>query len=129
ISHLHCVIVRVLPFDPSPCAAFPLFLFDSSIPPLLLFFPTRRSSDLLLAAAVERDLLRADRVLGRLVGLAVGAAQEAEKLHLLRSEEHTSELQSRENLVCRLLLEKKNKNNMSPSIVKRDSFPHVDSIL
>ena len=27
----------------------------------------------------------------------------------LRSEEHTSELQSRENLVCRLLLEKKNK--------------------
>src|SRR5690606_40408336 len=28
-----------------------------------------------------------------------------------RSEEHTSELQSRENLVCRLLLEKK-KNNM-----------------
>src|SRR5690606_21615510 len=29
--------------------------------------------------------------------------------HFLRSEEHTSELQSRENLVCRLLLEKKKK--------------------
>src|SRR5690606_37412858 len=29
---------------------------------------------------------------------------------LTRSEEHTSELQSRENLVCRLLLEKKNNN-------------------
>src|SRR5690606_42034054 len=28
-----------------------------------------------------------------------------------RSEEHTSELQSRENLVCRLLLEKKKKTN------------------
>src|SRR5690606_39698819 len=28
---------------------------------------------------------------------------------VIRSEEHTSELQSRENLVCRLLLEKKNK--------------------
>src|SRR5690606_40573194 len=28
-----------------------------------------------------------------------------------RSEEHTSELQSRENLVCRLLLEKKKNNN------------------
>src|SRR5690349_24592878 len=28
-----------------------------------------------------------------------------------RSEEHTSELQSRRELVCRLLLEKKNKNN------------------
>src|SRR5207302_5491910 len=30
----------------------------------------------------------------------------------LRSEEHTSELQSRENLVCRLLLEKKKKNDI-----------------
>src|SRR5690606_39298151 len=30
-----------------------------------------------------------------------------------RSEEHTSELQSRENLVCRLLLEKKKKNKTS----------------
>src|SRR5690606_42062841 len=30
----------------------------------------------------------------------------------LRSEEHTSELQSRENLVCRLLLEKKNEQNL-----------------
>src|SRR5690606_40301198 len=30
----------------------------------------------------------------------------------LRSEEHTSELQSRENLVCRLLLEKKKKENI-----------------
>src|SRR5690606_41692336 len=29
----------------------------------------------------------------------------------LRSEEHTSELQSRENIVCRLLLEKKNKRS------------------
>src|SRR3712207_8467105 len=32
-----------------------------------------------------------------------------------RSEEHTSELQSRQYLVCRLLLEKKNKNqNITP---------------
>src|SRR5690606_24700283 len=33
------------------------------------------------------------------------------RLMSLRSEEHTSELQSRENLVCRLLLEKKKKKN------------------
>src|SRR2546430_11399298 len=33
---------------------------------------------------------------------------------LLRSEEHTSELQSQSNLVCRLLLEKKNKKNNKP---------------
>src|SRR5690606_39410018 len=31
--------------------------------------------------------------------------------HAPRSEEHTSELQSRENLVCRLLLEKKNETD------------------
>src|SRR3712207_7350348 len=30
------------------------------------------------------------------------------RLHAVRSEEHTSELQSRQYLVCRLLLEKKN---------------------
>src|SRR5690606_40199081 len=30
----------------------------------------------------------------------------------VRSEEHTSELQSRENLVCRLLLEKKNETDV-----------------
>src|SRR5690606_40889623 len=34
-----------------------------------------------------------------------------------RSEEHTSELQSRENLVCRLLLEKKN-NTKNQTIVQ-----------
>src|SRR5690606_41869886 len=36
-------------------------------------------------------------------------AQAQRGLGLHRSEEHTSELQSRENLVCRLLLEKKKK--------------------
>src|SRR5690606_40163111 len=35
---------------------------------------------------------------------------------LERSEEHTSELQSRENLVCRLLLEKKKKKNKESRI-------------
>src|SRR6266511_2467504 len=36
-----------------------------------------------------------------------------------RSEEHTSELQSRENLVCRLLLEKKKKKIISSSHDKK----------
>src|SRR5215475_14885664 len=35
-----------------------------------------------------------------------------------RSEEHTSELQSRENLVCRLLLEKKKKNKDTIKLTK-----------
>src|SRR5207248_11306747 len=38
---------------------------------------------------------------------AGGQAHEAEALAALRSEEHTSELQSPYDLVCRLLLEKK----------------------
>src|SRR5690625_6024962 len=37
----------------------------------------------------------------------------------LRSEEHTSELQSRGHLVCRLLLEKKKKKNTRNTISKR----------
>src|SRR2546430_8008480 len=41
----------------------------------------------------------------RLVGNAIGARVARDAWH--RSEEHTSELQSQSNLVCRLLLEKK----------------------
>src|SRR5690606_41324051 len=88
----------------------------------LLSFPTRRSSDL-------RDMRHfcggevAPELLARLleaahqapsVGLMqpwrfirVTSTELREGIHALRSEEHTSELQSRENLVCRLLLEKK----------------------
>src|SRR3712207_7248185 len=35
----------------------------------------------------------------------------------MRSEEHTSELQSRQYLVCRLLLEKKKKHNLIISLI------------
>src|SRR5688572_31860877 len=48
-------------------------------------------------------------------GAREGGGRRAHSRHLLtalqRSEEHTSELQSQSNLVCRLLLEKKNSNN------------------
>src|SRR2546427_8563390 len=37
----------------------------------------------------------------------------------VRSEEHTSELQSQSNLVCRLLLEKKKKTSTDTSLVHR----------
>src|SRR2546430_7414988 len=39
----------------------------------------------------------------------------------VRSEEHTSELQSQSNLVCRLLLEKKNKQSHAPQLAKSPS--------
>src|SRR5690606_40736071 len=45
---------------------------------------------------------------GEAVGVGIGNEHD-----LARSEEHTSELQSRENLVCRLLLEKKKKENIT----------------
>src|SRR5690606_41848293 len=88
-------------------------------------FPTRRSSDLSpfppsgLALRVEADRRGLEqRVSMRrqlclfitpLIGVVAACTGPIEPPDGLldRSEEHTSELQSRENLVCRLLLEKK----------------------
>src|SRR5688572_31440533 len=41
-------------------------------------------------------------------GMIFFRKEKQQKEHFVRSEEHTSELQSQSNLVCRLLLEKKN---------------------
>src|SRR5439155_21358336 len=61
----------------------------------------------LQALTLLRDHARRPRVRHHAEGVArLGHAFEAE-----RSEEHTSELQSRGHLVCRLLLEKKKKKN------------------
>src|SRR2546429_6577554 len=53
-----------------------------------------------------------------LIGLGlnkIGRVKELPDTPMTRSEEHTSELQSRLHLVCRLLLEKKNKHHrLSP---------------
>src|SRR5438445_8825781 len=57
-------------------------------------FPTRRSSDLNEFADYQRG--------------AAGLGNATQHHHGARSEEHTSELQSRQYLVCCLLLEKKN---------------------
>src|SRR5438874_13821802 len=64
-------------------------------------FPTRRSSDLLLWPGQ----LCAVRATLRVEPNNLVVPREAVQS---RSEEHTSELQSRRDLVCRLLLEKKN---------------------
>src|SRR2546430_16470556 len=50
-------------------------------------------------------VLNSQRLIGRGAQLAVNAF--ARTMNSERSEEHTSELQSQSNLVCRLLLEKK----------------------
>src|SRR5258708_21544049 len=55
-------------------------------------------------------------------GVHRGVQVLAEEVRLIpepRSEEHTSELQSPDHLVCRLLLEKKNSNATSPATRQR----------
>src|SRR5687768_18068827 len=62
--------------------------------------------------ALERDpLVPAERHLDAVVGRALGnqRLRREQGVDRERSEEHTSELQSRLHLVCRLLLEKKKK--------------------
>src|SRR3712207_9249428 len=54
----------------------------------------------------------AERVTGLRV-IAVASPHPESLLLVVRSEEHTSELQSRQYLVCRLLLEKKKKNTLT----------------
>src|SRR5206468_10223864 len=88
-------------------------------------FPTRRSSDLPRRAAASRLRSSCARTAapasaasrnirvqaGSTTGLFIRRAQlgdEVVGVTAIRSEEHTSELQSRSELVCRLLLEKKN---------------------
>src|SRR3712207_8648875 len=91
-------------------------------PPRSTLFPSRRSSDLHPGTSVNSSQ----------VGCGVLSVQSASvpqcvsprpprpahvplrKLPFPRSEEHTSELQSRQYLVCRLLLEKKNHNRRPP---------------
>src|SRR6185436_20946977 len=46
--------------------------------------------------------------------IGFGATSDASRILRPRSEEHTSELQSPDHLVCRLLLEKKKNNNPLP---------------
>src|SRR5436309_15630738 len=95
------------------CSAFFFFLL-LRLPPSSPLFPYTtlfRSEELLsfpvddgaveaIAARVVGWLRAPESLRERTRAALVGTARE-------RSEEHTSELQSRENLVCRLLLEKK----------------------
>src|SRR2546422_5190209 len=98
-------------------------------PPRSTLFPTRRSSDL---RGLKRTwwgvtgavlLILAAPYVVRYFGRGIAPPASGVSLELwlswqaalavtaMRSEEHTSELQSRLHLVCRLLLEKKKKQN------------------
>src|SRR2546430_12191071 len=58
---------------------------------------------------------------GVAVDVHVAVALQVPRVH--RSEEHTSELQSQSNLVCRLLLEKKNAHPRRPSCIPSGLAP------
>src|SRR5690242_21507892 len=78
-------------------------------------FPTRRSSDLLGETFSEHFLHAIAHAAGPKAHFDVGQVLLEQVEHtgrVGRSEEHTSELQSHVNLVCRLLLEKK-KNSVT----------------
>src|SRR5256885_9811972 len=79
-------------------------------PPRSTLFPY---TTLFRSLPVRTDRLRAEQLVKRQWGggprLVRAGAEEAWTSTPLRSEEHTSELQSPCNLVCRLLLEKKKK--------------------
>src|SRR5690606_42048394 len=95
-------------------------------PPLSTFFPYttlfrshhRPPQPLVTQVGVGRDVAEGGHPVGRRPDVHPGDRDQGtvdaetdvlSRLQhpLIRSEEHTSELQSRENLVCRLLLEKK----------------------
>src|SRR5947209_11127369 len=72
-------------------------------PPGYTLFPYTTSSDLTLRADIDYGFSEAETTYG-IIGIKVWVYKGD---RLARSEEHTSELQSRQYLVCRLLLEKK----------------------
>src|SRR5437870_8542380 len=102
----------------------PLYLHCSRAPPDLHSFPTRRSSDLQVLRESLSNVRKHSRARNLWVVLDLSSAPWAMTVRddgrgfdvrrvaedprkVGRSEEHTSELQSRGHLVCRLLLEKK----------------------
>src|SRR2546422_3913799 len=91
-------------------------------PPRSTPFPTRRSSDLTV------NFVNQPPTLDPISDLTINEDASLQTVNLTgissgpRSEEHTSELQSRLHLVCRLLLEKKKKNTHQSTI--HHTYPH-----
>src|SRR6266478_6894183 len=80
------------------------FFFNDTATTEIYTFPTRRSSDLPPRRASQTFITGNRRAR---TGVSATPGRRGDP----RSEEHTSELQSQSNLVCRLLLEKKKKKN------------------
>src|SRR5215471_21779995 len=88
------VVVRVMYL--SQCTAYPSFIF--------FFFNDTATTEIYTLSLHDALPISGDGA-----GSCGATSNEAADAHGPRSEEHTSELQSRRDLVCRLLLEKKKK--------------------
>src|SRR5262249_62064123 len=101
------------PRSSDQCSSTALFFFNDPPPTEIYTLSLHDALPILVGVRADRGEASAlDRVLH---GAEVVECAAREQLGFegrgLRSEEHTSELQSLTNLVCRLLLEKKKKQN------------------
>src|SRR5690349_23909314 len=73
-----------------------------------------------------RSMARNEATRAKSLGVTIEATYTVGEYDILRSEEHTSELQSRRDLVCRLLLEKKKENHpIEPSYMTNTRCSHT----
>src|SRR5205807_8280358 len=86
----------------------PFCCTSSVVQRVLRSFPTRRSSDLASCCATKVPTRSAPSRTLTSHASSLPTKSKSDSCDVSRSEEHTSELQSPCNLVCRLLLEKKN---------------------
>src|SRR5690349_22793973 len=92
--------------DPATTVIYTLSLHDAL--PISLVDPMKMNGCALVVANAPPALEAPLREAGAWIVGAAGEKGGETRIWRLRSDEHTSELQSRRDLVCRLLLEKKN---------------------
>src|SRR5205809_4241287 len=98
---------------------FLFFFFNDTAPTEIYTLSLHDALPIWLGAQAQPvyDLVAPQQFMGN---MATDASQ-------ARSEEHTSELQSRLHLVCRLLLEKKKKKCLEPHLDQTQSTPEPSS--
>src|SRR5260221_9967239 len=102
-------------FDFDACLCFFFFFLMIRRPPRSTLFP--------YTTLFRSDLILYNRALPESCEVGYGGMID------LRSEEHTSELQSHSDLVCRLLLEKKKTDYLHVSVMVRERWSDVLSDL
>src|SRR5688572_30986248 len=116
LHHLHYPLLDFV------FVSFPVLFFFLMIrrPPRSTLFPYTTLFRSARLEAIAPDIAFRVRHMDRMRDLALRA-------RLARSEEHTSELQSQSNLVCRLLLEKKKKKRKKIQIKNKHTSRQVDA--